>query len=414
MVSTPPARDASGTSIGSILLAVMFGAFISMGLLDGGGGVLWPEVTDAFNVSDGLFGLASGLGLLIAFPVMMLAGRIADRFDKRSLLLASFLGLTLTAVALASAGNALLLIGILVVRGFSVSLIDIGNNAIAIDYERSSGRHILGPLHAMYSGGALIGALGVWGIFSVGGSYRTVYLVFAGIFIVLAMMAWRARSLPGPPKVRTEPVSITATLQLLRNRDIRLLGAVTALSMFGAILISQWSGIYLRDERGASETVRVLAVALYGGLMFLGRVFNGPVVTWLGVRRTLVAQGGVAAIGGLLVSAEGPLWLAIMGCGLAGLGLAGLIPLALSIGGVLFPRESASVSGAVLLIGYIGLAGAPFLAGLVATLINARSVMVLTAIAGLLVSGIAFRLQATRMVHSSSQLTANEPPGATD
>jgi MFS family permease len=343
--------------------------------------------------------------LLIAFPVMMLAGRIADRFDKRSLLLVAFLGLTLTAASLASAGNALLLVGILVIRGFSVSLIDIGNNAIAIDYERSSGRHILGPLHAMYSGGALIGALGVWGIFALGGSYRTVYFTFAGLFLLLALLAWRARSRPGPPDVRTEPVSITATLHLLRNRDIRLLGAITALSMFGAILVSQWAGIYLRDERDAGETVRVLAVALYGGLMFVGRAFNGPVVQLLGVRWTLVGQGALAAIGGLMISAGGPLWLAVLGCGLAGLGLAGLIPLALSIGGVLFPRESASVSGAVLLIGYVGLAAAPFLAGLVATLISARVVMALTAVAGLLVVTIAFRLRATRMVHGADHPT---------
>jgi MFS family permease len=405
--SNPPAtaREPGGPAVGRLLFAVMFGAFTSMGLLDGGGGVLWPDVTDAFNVSDGMFGLASGLGLLIAFPIMMLAGRIADRFDKRSLLLVAFLGLTLTAASLASAGNALLLVGILVIRGFSVSLIDIGNNAIAIDYERSSGRHILGPLHAMYSGGALIGALGVWGIFALGGSYRTVYFTFAGLFLLLALLAWRARSRPGPPDVRTEPVSITATLHLLRNRDIRLLGAITALSMFGAILVSQWAGIYLRDERDAGETVRVLAVALYGGLMFVGRAFNGPVVQLLGVRWTLVGQGALAAIGGLMISAGGPLWLAVLGCGLAGLGLAGLIPLALSIGGVLFPRESASVSGAVLLIGYVGLAAAPFLAGLVATLISARVVMALTAVAGLLVVTIAFRLRATRMVHGADHPT---------
>jgi MFS family permease len=106
-----------------------------------------------------------------------------------------------------------------------------------------------------------------------------------------------------------------------------------------------------------------------------------------------------------MISAGGPLWLAVLGCGLAGLGLAGLIPLALSIGGVLFPRESASVSGAVLLIGYVGLAAAPFLAGLVATLISARVVMALTAVAGLLVVTIAFRLRATRMVHGADHPT---------
>ena len=56
--------------------------------------------------------------------------------------------------------------------------------------------------------------------------------------------------------------------------------------------------------------------------------------------------------------------LAIAGCGLAGLGLAGIMPLALSTGGSRFPLEGAAVPGAVLLVGYTGLAGGPLLTGL--------------------------------------------------
>lgn len=395
-----PQRNRQGaSSIALIVLIVMFSGYLSIGLVDGGGGVLWPEVIDGFGVSDGLYGVASGLGLVIAFPVMLFAGRIADRFDKRTILFGAFVAMALSSGVLAFGAGALMLTLVMVLRGFSVSLFDLGNNSIAIEYERDSGRHVLGPLHASYSGGALLGALIIWAAFALGGSYKAVFGGFAVAFAIAAIVAWKARSGEAAPSVRTEPVSISATIRLLKIRDIRLLGAVTALCMFAEIVVSQWSGIYLNDERHAGSTTRVLAIALYGALMFAGRVFNGPIVQTLGTRRTLIAEGISTAAGAALIFSGGPTWLAVIGAGLAGLGLAGMIPLALSIAGVLHPEEGATASGAILLIGYLGLAIGPFIAGLVSTLTSPRGVMMLGFVAGALVVLLGLQLQSTTMKH---------------
>lgn len=395
-----PERDRpSGSTIALIVLVVMFSGYLSIGLVDGGGGVLWPEVIDGFGVSDGLYGVAGGLGLVIAFPVMLFAGRLADRFDKRTILFGAFVAMALSSGVLAFGAGALMLTLVMVLRGLSVSLFDLGNNSIAIEYERDTGRHVLGPLHASYSGGALLGALLIWAAFGLGGSYRAVFGGFAAVFAVAAVVAWKARSGGAAPSARTEPVSITATARLLRVRDIRLLGAITALCMFCEIVVSQWSGIYLNDERHAGSTTRVLAIALYGALMFVGRVFNGPIVQALGTRRALIAEGASTATGIALIFIGGPTWLAVVGAGLAGLGLAGMIPLALSIAGVVYPKEGATASGAILLIGYVGLAISPFLAGLVSTLISPRGVMMLGCGGGVLVVLLGLQLQSTTMKH---------------
>lgn len=395
-----PERNREGaSSIALIVLIVMFSGYLSIGLVDGGGGVLWPEVIDGFGVSDGIYGLASGLGLVIAFPIMLFAGRIADRFDKRTILFGAFVAMALSAGVLAIGTGALMLTLVMVLRGFSVGLFDLGNNSIAIEYERDSGRHVLGPLHASYSGGALLGALIIWGAFALGGTYKAVFTGFAIAFVVAAVVAWKARSGESAPSVRTEPVSVSATIRLLKNRDIRLLGAVTALCMFSEIVVSQWSGIYLDDERHVGSTTRVLAIALYGGLMFLGRMFNGPIVRKLGTRNTLIADGASTAFGVAMIFAGGPSWLAVIGCGLAGLGLAGMIPLALSIAGVVHPEEGATASGSILLIGYTGLAIGPFIAGLVSTLTSPRGVMMLAFVAGSAVVFLAFQIRSTTMTH---------------
>jgi MFS family permease len=400
MNATAPTTHPSRTgSIALIVLIVMFSGYLSIGLVDGGGGVLWPEVIDGFHVSDGLYGVASGLGLVIAFPVMLFAGRIADRFDKRTILFGAFVVMALSSGALAVGSGAAMLTLVMVLRGFSVSLFDLGNNSMAIEYERDSGRHIMGPLHASYSFGALAGALLIWGVFALGGTYRTAFLGFTAAFLIAAGVAWKARSGSAPASVRTEPVSVAATIRLLRVRDIRLLGAVTAMCMFGEIVVSQWSGIYLHEERGVGSTTRVLAIALYGGLMFIGRVLNGPIVARLGTRNALMAEGGSTALGALMIFIGGPAWLAVLGCGLAGLGLAGMIPLSLSMAGVVHPEEGATASGSILLIGYLGLALGPFVAGLVSTVTSPRGVMMLAFVAGAIVVTLALQLRATKMTH---------------
>jgi MFS family permease len=84
----------------------------------------------------------------------------------------------------------------------------------------------------------------------------------------------------------------------------------------------------------------------------------------------------------------------VVGCGLAGLGLAGMAPTTLSLAGEANPAATGAASGAVLIVGYAGLASGPFIAGLVATVFSTRAVMAGEAIIGVLVLIVAARLPA--------------------
>ncbi len=375
------------------LLGLMFGVFLGLGILDGGGGVVWSDVIDAFEVSKGLFGFASGLGLVVAFPILVFGGRLADRFDKRSLLAVSSACLALAALGFTVAGGAVALILLLAARGIGVSLLDLSNNALAMDYQRESGRHIMGPLHASYSAGGLIGALVVWLIFAAGGGYRAVYAMIAAAFLVIAIAALRQRRQYAPPsRDHAADVSPILALRLLRNRELRALAIICAFCIFGEVLVIQWASIYLRDERELSATVAVVALSLYGATMFTGRVANGPLTHRLGARKALVLQGLTTVAGGVLIAAGGSVALAIVGAGIVGLGLAGQIPTALSVAGAANPRTPGAATGAVLMVGYIGLASAPFAAGLIATVASTRAVMAGIAIVGALVVTVASTL----------------------
>ncbi|MEA2595519.1 MAG: hypothetical protein QOF01_1988 [Thermomicrobiales bacterium] len=380
------------------LLVLMFGAFIGLGLLDGAGGVLWTDVLDAFGVSKGVFGLLSGLGLALSFPILIFGGRLAERFDKRSLLALSFAGMGVASVGLLTGAGGIAVFALcLILRAASITLLDLSNNALAMDYEQAANRHIMSPLHAGFSGGTMLGAGVVWIALAAGGGFRTVYLGLAAIFALAVIGTLRLRRtvvLPHhPPDEREAP---TVALSLLRRHDIRWFAAITGLAFAGESLISQWAGIYLREERDFSARIGVFAIAAYGLAMFLGRVTNGPITARLGDRGAILVQGGIALLGGVLIASGGPAALAILGCGLAGLGLAGTGPTALSMAGAAVPGATGAASGATLAGGYLGFAGAPVLAGLVASLFSARAVMAGIALAGFLIIAMALRIPASR------------------
>src|SRR5262245_62096372 len=142
-------RDAGGrvdtTATGLTgLLVLMFGAFIGFGLLDGAGGVLWADVIDAFGVSKGVFGLLSGFGLAVSFPILIFVGRLAERFAKRSLLAISFCGMGLASLGfLTGAGGLFVFALCLILRASSITLLDLSNNALAMDYEQAASRRIM-------------------------------------------------------------------------------------------------------------------------------------------------------------------------------------------------------------------------------------------------------------------------------
>ena len=56
--STAPPKSTLFSSSATPLLALMLSAFVGLGVLYGGGGVLWNDVIDTFGISKGMFGLA--------------------------------------------------------------------------------------------------------------------------------------------------------------------------------------------------------------------------------------------------------------------------------------------------------------------------------------------------------------------
>lgn len=384
------------------VLVLMFSSFVGLGVLYGGGGVLWNDVIDAFGVSKGAFGVASGIGLVVSFPVLIFGGRLADRFDKRLLLAVALAIATVPSIGMIFGSGFAVLALLLMIQGPGVTLLDLSNNALAMDYERTTPRHIMGPLHGAFSGGTLIGPLLVGLILRLGGGYRATYALIAIMFAGLAIFAWKSRSEPAPEPAPPSPdQSPLHSLHLLRIPAIRDLALIAFVAFAAELLIAQWIGIYFEDDRGYGKSATVIALSLNGAAMLVGRLTNGPFTRKFGAQRALLIQGSVTFVGGLLVAGGSNATVAVIGCAVAGLGLAGMAPTTLNLVGVANPTAPGAAAGAVLLMGYLGIAIAPFVAGFLSTYASTRVALFGVALGGLAVIFVARQLSA---------ITSHPPP----
>ncbi len=357
-------------------------ALIGLGIMAGAGGATWPDVLDAFDVSDGMFGLLNGLGLILALPLLIFGGRVTGRTGKIPLLIAAAVGFVVVGLGFMFAPRAFLVFAVLMlIRGLAFATLDLSANALAMDAERVAKKHLMSPLHAGYSAGAVAGAGMTAVLFSADFGFKSVYLVVVtlslGIAIAPALVGFKDR-LGQRASKESESVSLSG----FRDPTIRLAAVMAGLSFGGELLIAEWVAIYLRNERGFSSSTGALAVTSYGVALMLGRLVNGPFVNRVGLKPSFQMQGVLTIIGGVLIITNGPASIALVGAFVAGFGLAGVGPSGLSLAGKAWPNAPGAAAGLTLLGGYLGLAAAPLLGGLFASVASTRVTLACVAAAG--------------------------------
>jgi MFS family permease len=169
---------------------------------------------------------------------------------------------------------------------------------------------------------------------------------------------------------------------------------VPALAVLFAFLVEgsmdTWSGLYLREELGASAGVAALAFIAFSGAIFLGRMFAGKVLFGLGPRTTIIVAGVGSLVGGLLATLTSNL--AVVGAAFLILGFT--ISAAAPAGFGLtedIDEDPTSAIAAVTTVGYTGFIWSPPLLGYVAQTVDLRAAMTVIVVAtvGIIVAGLA-------------------------
>ncbi|KAB8162635.1 MFS transporter [Streptomyces sp. 3MP-14] len=341
-----------------------------------------PWLQDQLGLSTAALGLALAFPAVGASVAMPLASRVIHRHGARAAV-RGLLALWIAASALpVMAPNMPALCALLFLFGATAGMADVAMNAQGVEVEERHGRSIMSGLHGLWSVGTLTGsALGV-GAVALEWDARGHLPLVAALLLLAVVPACR-----GLLDVRPSGDEAAPPRFALPPRSALLIGAVGICAVLAEGGSMDWSGVYLRDLTGASETVAAASYTAFATTMAVARLVGDAVVRRLGPVRTVRCGGGLAALGGLLVVTAAVPAQGIAGFALIGVGIAVVVPLTFAAAGHSGPNPSRAIAG-VATITYTASLIAPTLIGAVGELASLRaSFAVVTVATALLVVG---------------------------
>lgn len=378
------------------LLAVEFGAFGFFGLFWGLFAVVLSDLSRALALSPGPLGLALFFGAAASIAAMALLGWAADALGRRVFITLAASAFGAGVVGLALAGSYWALVAALVLLYSASGLYDVGINAVAVDLEQQRERRLMPLMHAAFSGGAMLGALGAGALLEAGVDYRYVYLsVLAPLAALLFAVA--ATHFPTTGE-RTGGAAEISRKQgrygLYGNLSLLLVAAIATLGLLSEGEMEHWSGIYLRQSLGLPALLGGSGVAVFFAAMAAGRLGAAWIVRCLGDRRTLLLAGLLTA-GGMALSlvTRQPI-LVVAGFLLVGLALSAVVPVAFSLAGDAAPpgRVGEAVS-VVTTLGYGGFLLGPVIVGGLAEFAGLRVALLTIVGTGMAIFTLALRVR---------------------
>lgn len=350
----------------TLLLILIYFAFISLGLPDSMLGAAWPTMQGALGLPLSAAGMISMIisgGTILS---SILSGKLINRFGTGKLTLISVL---MTAVALfgfSIGGNYVWLCLMAAPLGLGAGAVDAAlNHFVALHY---AARH-MNWLHCFWGVGAMSGPIIMSVMLSTTGAWQNGYRAVAGIqsflviFLVLALPLWRSFQAASPVE-KTAGARPKQKLWQIKGLKPALLGFFCYCAL--ETTVGLWGASYLVQVRGVAKQTAAGWISVYYLGITLGRLVNG----FLSARwssRTLIRLGqGLITAGVLLLIVSPAGWLILIGFICIGMGCAPIYPSMLHETPNRFGAENSSrLMGIQMASAYLGTTLVPPAVGLV-------------------------------------------------
>ena len=268
----------------SLLLAVIYVAFISLGLPDAMLGAAWPSMSQDLGAP---LSWAGGISMVISAGTIvsaLLSDRMTLRFGAGKVTAVS-VGLTAAALAgFSIAPNYWVLMAFAVPYGLGAGGVDAAlNNYVAIHYES---KH-MSWLHAMWGLGMLTGpyvmgyALGHGQGWGWGYRYISIIQIVLTALLIASLPLWKQRKATVAEHSGQSGESVPAARKPLGIRGVlRIRGAKEILMMFFCYCAAEqtamlWASSYMVLGNGIDKTTAAMWAGFFGIGITAGRVLSG-------------------------------------------------------------------------------------------------------------------------------------------
>lgn len=361
----------------SLLLAIIYLAFISLGLPDSLLGSAWPEMHQVLGVELSAMGIVTTLIAVGTVISSLLSDRLTARFSTQIIVSVS-VGLTaigLLGFSFAPTFAALCLFAI--PYGLGAGSIDAAlNNYVALHY---TSRH-MSWLHCFWGVGTVVSpyvmsyALGTelgWA-----GGYRIVGGIQIGILIILlaTLPLWKkvghTVSTASREEEPRQSVGLIGSLKI-KGVPYVLLGFLGYCAAESTVMV--WASTYFFEAKSTTEEVAAALGSLFFIGMTVGRFLSGLVSNRVGDKNMIRIGLAISAVGVITIAIPSSLPVAIVGFLLIGLGFAPIYPSIIHSTPNSFGKEnSQAIIGIQMAAAYFGATLAPPIFGLIANYVEIR------------------------------------------
>ena len=285
----------------TLLLIIIYIAFISLGLPDAVLGVAWPQMRIDFGISLDSLGLIS-IGVTGATILSsLLSGFLIKTLGTHKV---TYLSILLTSIALIGISFSPSFLWIIILSfplGFGAGSIDTAlNNYVAVHYQS----HHMNWLHAFWGIGATLGPIVISAFFLLNYSWRTGYLVLGIVQTVILLFVFFSGKLWYKNGLTLE--KNTDTTNVTYKEVFKTKGVIFALLVFVIYCaiefgIGSWGASYLVSERTIIKGVAGTMIGTYFAGITIGRILSGFISIKIKNRQLIVSGIIIIIVSSLLL-----------------------------------------------------------------------------------------------------------------
>lgn len=366
----------------SLLIVVIYFAFISLGLPDSLLGSAWPTMYLQFNVPVSFAGIVSMIIALGTIISSLFSDSLTKRFGAGKVTAVSTLLTALALLGFAFSNAFWMLCVFAIPYGLGAGSIDAAlNNYVALHYKS---KH-MSWLHCMWGVGTIIGPSIMGAVLTGGKSWNLGYLIISIIQIALtavlfiSLPLWKKKSSQSEFSCQIEQQDSTEEKKALPLRKvIRIPGAILVMITFFCYYalestVMLWASSYLVLNNGISEEMGALCASLFFIGITVGRFINGFISIKLDDTTLIRAGQGILALGVLVLFLPFGEIASIVGIVFIGLGCAPIYPCIIHSTPFRFgAQNSQALIGVQMASAYLGTCLMPPLFGLMANHISVK------------------------------------------
>ena len=350
----------------TVLLIIIYLAFISLGLPDSLFGTAWPAIYPEWSLPFSMGSIITVIMTCGTITSSLFSSRVIAKYGTGKV---TAFSTAMTAAALLGfslSGSFLPLCFLAIPLGLGAGAIDSGlNNYVALHYTSSQ----MSLLHCFYGIGITISPYLMSRLLATSagwrGGYRSAFFIQVGIALVLFLTLSLWKKVGGKEVQEETPVKVLSIRELSKIPGVKNMWILFLTSCGIENATNTWGSTFLVEAKGMAADHAAKAMIFYFVGFTLGRLISGILATKLSCWKIIRMGLAVMGIAMVLLLLPLPGFTVVIGLFLVGMGNSPLFPNFTYLTPQNFGADiSQSVIGAQMAASNTGFLAAPLLCGL--------------------------------------------------